>query len=70
MALKKCFECKGDVSTEANSCPHCGAPNPTRTPIRPEYVQRLITVFLVVGWPLFVIAFFIQYAHNPIGFYH
>jgi hypothetical protein len=33
-------------------------------------VQRLITVFLVVGWPLFVIAFFIQYAHNPIGFYH
>src|SRR5438093_9949940 len=26
MALIKCRECSGSVSTEAFSCPHCGAP--------------------------------------------
>ncbi|WP_419246196.1 zinc ribbon domain-containing protein [Serratia sp. NFX21] len=25
MALKKCKECKSDVSTSAQTCPHCGA---------------------------------------------
>jgi hypothetical protein len=70
MALKQCFECKGAVSTEARSCPHCGALSPTRTRLRPEAVQKLITVILVVGWPLFIIAFLIQAAHNPTGFYH
>ena len=29
MALKSCRECKKKVSTEAFSCPSCGAPNPT-----------------------------------------
>ncbi len=29
MALKSCRECKKKVSTEAASCPNCGAPNPT-----------------------------------------
>jgi hypothetical protein len=33
-------------------------------------VQKLITVFLVVGWPLFVIAFVLQVARNPSGFFH
>jgi len=26
VALIKCYECKGDVSDKAFSCPHCGAP--------------------------------------------
>ena len=26
MALIKCYECKGNVSDKALSCPHCGAP--------------------------------------------
>lgn len=26
MAIVKCKECGGDVSTEAKTCPHCGAP--------------------------------------------
>ncbi|MGJ7529824.1 zinc ribbon domain-containing protein [Variovorax sp. GB1P17] len=26
MALQKCHECGGDVSSEATRCPHCGAP--------------------------------------------
>ena len=29
MALKPCRECKKKVSTEATSCPSCGAPHPT-----------------------------------------
>lgn len=29
MALKKCRECGKEVSTNANKCPHCGAPLPT-----------------------------------------
>ncbi len=28
MALTSCRECKAQVSTEARSCPHCGAPYP------------------------------------------
>lgn len=26
MALTQCTECKGSVSDQASSCPHCGAP--------------------------------------------
>ena len=29
MALKKCKECGGDVSSEAKVCPHCGKKHPT-----------------------------------------
>jgi hypothetical protein len=29
MALTTCPECRGDVSTEAAACPHCGYPRPT-----------------------------------------
>ena len=29
MALKPCRECSHKISTEANSCPNCGAKNPT-----------------------------------------
>ena len=28
MALKKCSECEGEVSSKAKTCPHCGAPAP------------------------------------------
>ena len=70
MALKQCVECKGTVSTEARSCPHCGALNPTRPPIRPEIVQKLITLIIVVGWPVFIVLFLIQTYNNPLGFFH
>ena len=30
MALKPCRECGANVSIEAQTCPHCGAPHPTR----------------------------------------
>ena len=29
MAITKCRECGGQVSTKATACPHCGATNPT-----------------------------------------
>lgn len=32
VALTKCRECGGDVSTEAHACPHCGAPVPVPVP--------------------------------------
>jgi len=33
MALTQCPECEGNVSTEADACPHCGKPlNPPKTP--------------------------------------
>lgn len=31
MALTQCRECEQQVSDEANSCPHCGVPNPAGT---------------------------------------
>lgn len=31
MALKPCRSCKQQISTEAKSCPHCGAPRPAST---------------------------------------
>lgn len=31
MALEECRECDHEVSTEAEACPNCGAPHPTRT---------------------------------------
>lgn len=30
MAMTKCKECKGNVSTKADKCPHCGVKNPGR----------------------------------------
>jgi hypothetical protein len=30
MALKPCRECGASISTEAQTCPHCGAPDPTK----------------------------------------
>jgi predicted amidophosphoribosyltransferase len=73
MALQKCLECKGVVSTEAKVCPHCGAPSPTPKAInaaKSKRNQRLITVFLLIGWPIFIALMYIQSTHNPVGFYH
>jgi uncharacterized membrane protein YvbJ len=30
MPLKPCRECGANVSKEAQTCPHCGAPHPTK----------------------------------------
>lgn len=48
MALTKCKECGGQVSTTANACPHCGAKVPKQTG----------GCGLVIGW--LIIAFFLM----------
>lgn len=43
MALKPCRECKKKVSTEAVTCPNCGAPHPTAKAIKkiePEFQYK------------------------------
>lgn len=47
MALTKCGECGGEVSSAAAACPHCGA----RTPTRPAYNRRQARILLLVGVP-------------------
>lgn len=55
MALTKCRECGGQVSTEATACPHCGAVptrrgRGTRTPLISFVVVGLIVWVLVATW--------------------
>jgi drug/metabolite transporter superfamily protein YnfA len=52
MALVKCKECNGSVSTEAAACPHCGAPQqrpvPPPLPVQPKeetiYSDNIVVV--------------------------
>lgn len=52
MAVQPCRECGQTVSTEATSCPHCGAPAPAGapggapTPPAPQRVQTTENSFL------------------------
>lgn len=43
MAIKKCRECGESVSTEAKSCPKCGAAHPTETGM-----DRIISGFMTI----------------------
>ena len=49
MAIIKCKECNGNVSTTAETCPHCGAD---------VYVQRLT----LLGWLFKVVLLFVCFA--------
>ncbi|GMU53473.1 MAG: hypothetical protein AMXMBFR33_26190 [Candidatus Xenobia bacterium] len=54
--LKPCRECETHVSTQATTCPRCGAPKPTQQSFRGwgyEWKSRQ----QVAGWPLIHIAF-------------
>lgn len=48
MPLKPCRECKKDVSTEAKSCPHCGATKPTKASRQVGAGVGCLAVFLTV----------------------
>jgi len=52
MALKECRECGGQVSTDAKTCPHCGA--------RTGKVPRGCAGFLVIGILLIIIVVALQ----------
>lgn len=48
MALTKCGECGGEVSTQAKACPKCGAPPPKqKAPGVPGWLSLVIVVGLV-----------------------
>lgn len=57
MALVKCNECNGDVSTEAAACPHCGAKTP-----KPKSDTKTI-VWAIVAVP--IAAFVLAAASGP-----
>lgn len=52
MGLRACKECKGQVSTKAAACPHCGAKQPRRTSLTTWFV----TIFFGLPIILMVIA--------------
>ena len=67
MALTKCRECGGQVSTEATTCPHCGAPV-KKQPEPPEAKKGQAVSRAAVrqqslpGWLLIPVAIVIVYA--------
>jgi len=48
MAITKCVECNGNISTSAKMCPHCGKPNPT-TSATLKYGGRLLALIMIVA---------------------
>lgn len=55
MALVKCPECNGIISSEAGKCPSCGKPLPT--PLKKTLGLFLLIIMLGVFAPLLVILF-------------
>jgi len=51
MALKSCRECKKKVSTEAETCPKCGVPNPTLV-MKKTKRKRAYGRTGLGGWPV------------------
>ncbi|MBL8891991.1 MAG: hypothetical protein JNL67_18595 [Planctomycetaceae bacterium] len=59
MALTTCSECSGNVSTKAETCPHCGAPVTPPNPTAPNksvasetkrtLIQTMATPFVYLG---------------------
>ena len=43
MSLELCRECQKSISTDAHTCPNCGAPNPTLTKENKERVKYTFT---------------------------
>ena len=59
MALEKCSECGGQVSTKARFCPHCGVPRMPKMGLALAVAGALMLV--AIG-----IAFFLSAQHPPI----
>lgn len=50
MALTKCRECGKEISTEAASCPHCGAPKPAiKKPSDPSAAMGCLGIIVILG---------------------
>lgn len=49
MALMKCHECGGSVSSQASVCPHCGAPTKRREPTTLRWLVSLLVAIILTG---------------------
>jgi len=50
MALIQCRECKADISSDADECPKCGAPDPMRSEKEIENQKKIGKILgLVIG---------------------
>ncbi len=52
MALKECKDCGKEVSTNAKTCPHCGAPARASSVLIVLVKAILIVIILWLGWQL------------------
>ncbi|MGC0155645.1 hypothetical protein ACPRNU_24565 [Chromobacterium vaccinii] len=51
MALVACYECKKEISSEAPSCPHCGAKKPSNVK-----TYLLGTVGVIIAWAIYAVS--------------
>ena len=51
MAIVKCLECGGKISTDSKACPHCGATKLSSIGRPPEMITltRIMGVVLIIG---------------------
>ena len=55
MALTKCRECGQEISSEAVSCPHCGAPKPQKNSRLEGSCQTILGIIFVTFLVLMVV---------------
>src|SRR5262245_46325067 len=56
--LTACPECNGQVSDQADKCPHCGHPTGHVAPVAPPASKAAAPVFLVFALAAFVVLLF------------
>jgi len=57
MALVKCKECNGQISSKAEICPHCGVPPKGRTTQKPKKWHERTSVTLCIAAGLIIVGF-------------
>ena len=55
MALTKCRECGQEISSEAVSCPHCGAPKPQKKSSLESSFQGILGILFITFLVLMVV---------------
>lgn len=53
MAIHECDECGGQLSSEADACPHCGHPSPSSGEGHPDEEEEQREVGLLLGLGIF-----------------
>ena len=52
MAMKSCYECNKEISTEAIVCPQCGVPQ-KKGPLGKQALYSIALIYSVLFWGLF-----------------